>query len=205
MVINAHLLQQGRVRHAIPDEVEPPMPWPQVIVETGDRIANHLLLWWQVEGEIGKHLIQRTQRQIRFVRRTAPDVIASIDRPHSREDRSAYTGTDTIAANEDSAVFHSPAREMNANARTILLDALKVPTEVVMRWIYGIAQQPLKPIPGCENLRQVLFADYVPGAVERDAFINLDSKVADASTTLLKRFQKLRMRCDTGAAAGQFD
>ena len=122
-----------------------------------------------------KHFIQRTPRQVRFVRRTAPNVITSVDWLHFGQDRGAHTGANAIATDEDIAVLNPPAGEMHPNAGSILLEALKVPTKVVMGWIDGIAQQPLQPIPGCENLWQVFFADHVPGAVERDAFINGDT------------------------------
>src|SRR5262245_11767253 len=181
------------------------MTRPQVIVETRDWIAKHLLLRWQKEGEIRKHLVQRTARQICFVGRTAPDVIARIDWLHVGQDRSPYTGADTIAANEDGALLNPPAREMNANAGAILLEALKVPAEVVMGWINGVAQHPLQPIPGGEDLRQVFFADHAPGPVERDALIDFDTKVAGTCATFLQGLQKLRMHGDTGAATDQFD
>src|SRR5262249_11703062 len=145
----AHLFQQGRICQTIPDEVETPMPRPQIIVEAGDGIANHLLPRWQKEGEVRKQLIQRPQRQICFVRRATPDVIASIVRLYFGQDRRAHGGANTVAPNKDCALFNPPTGEMNANTRTILLDALKVPTEMVMGWVDGIAQQPLQPIPRC--------------------------------------------------------
>ena len=109
VVVDAHLLQQGRVRHAIPDEVEAPMPRPQVIVEACDRIAKYFLLRWQEEGEIRKDLVKRALRETRFIRRTAPDVIAGIDRLHLGHYRSTDTGADTVAAYENITVLDAPA------------------------------------------------------------------------------------------------
>ena len=97
------------------------------------------------------------------------------------------------------------AGEMDANAGTVLLYALEIPTEVVMCRIDGLAQQSLQPIPGRENLRQVLFCDHASGTVERDALLDLDAKVTGAGAALLQRFQQLWMCRDAGAAADQFN
>ena len=94
---------------------------------------------------------------------------------------------------------------MHANAGTVLLHTLKIPAEAVVRRIDGLAQQPLQSVPRRENLLQVLFGDHVPGAVESNALLNLDPKVASAGTAFLQGFQKLRMRYYTGTAANKIE
>src|SRR5262249_47275156 len=127
------------------------------------------------------------------------------DRLDRGRDLRAHAGTDAVAADEDIGTLATPAGEMHDDAGAVLLHALEGMVEVVTRRIDGLAQEPLQPVPGGENLRQVFLCDHVAVAVESDAFLDLDAEVAGAGAALVKRVQQLRMGGDPGAAADQFD
>src|SRR5262249_2107128 len=66
-------------------------------------------------------------------------------------------------------------------------------------------QEPLQPVPGSEDLRQVLFSDHAPVAIESDAFLDLDAEVTRSRAARLKRFQEFWMGGDPRTAADQLD
>src|SRR5262249_41217989 len=94
---------------------------------------------------------------------------------------------------------------MRDHARAVLLHALKGVAKVVARLIDGVAEEPLQPIPGSEDLRQVLFSHHAPISIESAAFLDLNAEVTRARAALLKRFQQFRMGGDPRAAANEFD
>ena len=94
---------------------------------------------------------------------------------------------------------------MDAHAAAVLLDAREGVAEVVVGGIDGLAQQPLQPVPGGEDLPQRTLADHAPLAVDGDALLDLDAEVAGAGAAVLQRFQQFGMGGDAGAAADQLD
>src|SRR5262245_65712074 len=94
---------------------------------------------------------------------------------------------------------------MHDHARAVLLHALKGVAKMVARLIDGVAEEPLQPIPGSEDLRQVLFSDHAPIAIESDAFLDLDAEVTRARAALLKCCQQFRIRRDPRTAANAFE
>src|SRR5215470_3904146 len=94
---------------------------------------------------------------------------------------------------------------MDGHGRAILAHVLEGVAKVVTRLINRLAQEPLQTIPGSQDLRQVLFCDYTPIAIESDSFLNLDAQVAGPRPAPLKRFQQFRMGGDPRAAADQLD
>src|SRR5581483_10096191 len=84
----------------------------------------------------------------------APDVIAGIDRLHLRRHLTAHAGADAVAADQDVGLLHAAVGEHDAHAAPVLLDALEIAAEMVVRRIDGGAQQPLQAVPGGEDLPQ---------------------------------------------------
>ena len=74
-----------------------------------------------------------------------------------------------------------------------------------MRFVDGLAQKPLQPVPGGEDLPQRTLADHPSVAVDGDAFFDLDPEIADAGAASLQRLDQFGMHGDPGAAADQFD
>jgi hypothetical protein len=68
------------IADAIPDEIVTAAPRSQVVVQTGDGIADNLLLLGQEKRKTGENALARLGFKIGFVRRTAPYVISRIDR-----------------------------------------------------------------------------------------------------------------------------
>ena len=95
--------------------------------------------------------------------------------------------------------------EMDADALPVLLDALEGVAEMVVRGIDGLAQQPLQPVPGGQDLPQRALADDAPLAVDGDALFDLDAEIARAGAAFLQRLQQFGMGGDAGAAADQLD
>src|SRR5262245_47789036 len=181
------------------------MAEPQVIVQSGDGIADDLLPLRQKEREVRENAFARLPLEIGFVGRAAPDVVAGIDRLDRRCDLRAHAGTDAVAADEDIGALATPAGEMRDDAGAVLLHALEGMAEVVMRRVDGLAQEPLQAVPGGEDLRQVFLCDHAPVAVESNALLDFDAEVARTGAARAKRVQQLRMGGDPGAAADQLD
>src|SRR5262249_51563640 len=118
---------------------------------------------------------------------------------------STHAGADAVAADQDVGVLTTPAGEMHEDTGAVLLHALEIVTEVIVPFVDSFAQQPLQPIPGGEDLGQVLFRDHPSGAVERDSLLDRDSEVAGAGAALLQSFEQFRMGGYTGAPADEFD
>ena len=116
LLVDAHLLAGLRVADPVPDEIVAPVAGPQVVVESGDRIADDLLALRQEEHEIGKDAAQRFRREIGLVRRAAPDVVARVDRLHLRRDLRAHAGADAVAADQQVGAFDAALGEMDADA-----------------------------------------------------------------------------------------
>jgi hypothetical protein len=139
--------------------------------------------------EVRENAFARLRPEIGFVRRAAPDVIAGIDRLDRGRDLGAHARADTVAADEDIGAFAAAAGKMHDDAGAVLLHALEGVAEMVTRRIDGLAQEPLQPIPGGENLRQIFLSDDAPVAVESDAFLDFDAEVARAGAARAKRVQ----------------
>jgi hypothetical protein len=78
---------------------------------------------------------------------------------------------------------------VHEHARVVLLDALEGMAEVIACLREGRPHEPLQPVPRGEDLRQILFGDHAPIAVERDAFVDLDAEITGAGAALLQRLQ----------------
>ena len=104
-----------------------------------------------------------------------------------------------------SACSTRPPEKLHAHAALVLLDALEIPAEVIMRRIDGVAQQPLQPVPRGEDLPQRPLVGDAAVAVDRDALGHLDAEILGAGAARLQRFEQFRMAGDAGAAADQFD
>ena len=102
-------------------------------------------------------------------------------------------------------MFDPPAGEMHAHAGAVLLDALEIPAEVVVRGVDGLAQQSLQPIPGGQDLRQAFLCNHVPGTVQRYTPLDLDAEIVGVGAAASKRLQQLRVRGDAGATPNQLD
>src|SRR5262249_52166852 len=139
------------------------------------------------EREAGENTCAGGRLEVGLVGRAAQNVVAGIDRLDRRRDLRAHAGTDAVTADEDIGTLATPAGEMHDDAGAVLLHALEGMAEVVTRRIDGLAQEPLQPVPGGENLRQVFLCDHAPVAVESDAFLDLDAEVAGAGAALAKR------------------
>src|SRR5262249_62367311 len=77
------------------------------------------------------------------------------------------------------------AGEVHQSPGAVLLDALERVAEMILRLINGSAHEPLQPVPGGEDLRQMLFGDDASVAIEGDAFFNLYAEVAGPGAALL--------------------
>ena len=163
LLVDAHPLQLLRIADAVPDEIVTAMADPQVVVESGDGIADDLLPLRQEEGEVRKNARARRLREIGFLRRAAPDVITGIDRLHRGSDLLAYARTDAIAADEEIGALALAAGEVHQDAGAVLLHPLEGVAEVVVRLVDGRPHQPLQSVPGGEDLRQALFRGHATG------------------------------------------
>src|SRR5215475_4541346 len=94
---------------------------------------------------------------------------------------------------------------MHDHVRAVLLHALKGVAKMVARLIDSVAEEPLQPVPGSEDLRQVLFSDHAPVAIESDASLDLDAEVTRCRAARLKRFQEFWMGGDPRTASDQLD
>src|SRR5262249_29201555 len=159
VLVDAHAPQLLRITDAVPDEIVATVSCPQVVVEAGDRIADDLLPLGEEESEVRKNARARCRREIGFSRRPAPDVIAGIDRLPRGRDLLTHARADAVAADEEIGVLALAAGEVHEHARAVLLDALKGVAEAIMRLLDGRAHEPLQPVPGGENLRQMPFRD----------------------------------------------
>src|SRR5260370_40272551 len=98
MIGHAHLFQLGGVCGAIPAEIVASVAGTQFVVRARNWVAESLKLIAQEEGVIRKHGPAGVRREIGFVRRTAPDVIAGIDRLHLRREVSADAGPKPVTS-----------------------------------------------------------------------------------------------------------
>src|SRR5215211_8630238 len=112
--VNAHLRQKLYVGDAIPDEIETAMTRSDVVVESGNRIADDLLLRRQKEREIRKDIFQCAWREIGLVRGAAPNVITSVDRLHVRQDLRANARAYAVCTDENVGILDTAIREMHA-------------------------------------------------------------------------------------------
>src|SRR5262249_23671922 len=87
--------------------------------------------------------------------------------------------------------------------RAVLLHALQRVAEMVLPIVDGLPQKPLQAVPGREHLRQLPFTDNPAFRIQRDALLDRDTEIAGAGAALLQRFQQLRWRLDSGAAADE--
>jgi len=203
--IDAHVLERLGIADPVPDEIVAAVPGPQVVVEPRDRVADDLLALGQEEHEVGKYALARRRGEGGLGRRAAPDVIAGIDRLHFGRDLCADGGTDAVAAHQQIGALDAAIGEMDTDPFALRLDALERMTEVVVRGIDRLAQQPLQPVPGGQDLPQRSFADDAAVAVDGDAFRHLDAEIARAGAALLQRVQQFRMGGDAGATAHELD
>src|SRR5262249_57384656 len=96
-----HFAQRLRVADPIPDEIVAAMAEPQVVVQSGDGIADDLLLRRQEKREVRENTFARPRLEVGFVGRATPDVVTGIDRLDRGLDLRAHAGTDAVAADEN--------------------------------------------------------------------------------------------------------
>ena len=133
ILVHAHFAQLLRAADPIPDEIVAAMTEPQVVVQSGDGIADDLLPLRQEEREVRENAFARLRPEIGFVRRAAPDVIAGIDRLDRGRDLDAHARADAVAADEDIGALAASAGEMHDDAGAVLLHALEGVAEMVSR------------------------------------------------------------------------
>src|SRR5581483_3458877 len=102
-------------------------------------------------------------------------------------------------------LLHAAVGEHDAHAAPVLLDALEIAAEMVVRRIDGGAQQPLQAVPGGEDLPQRPLVLDAAVAVERDALGHLDAEPLGAGAARGQRVEQLGMAGDAGTAADQLD
>ena len=131
----------------------------------------------QIEDEVGEDFLQRLRRQIGFVRRAAPDVVAGIDRLQFRGDLGADGRPYAVAADHDIGVLDAAATEVNANAAAVLPHSLERSAEMIMRGIDGRTQQPLQTIPRGQDLAQRPFRGDAALLVDGEPLRHFDAEV----------------------------
>ena len=72
------------------------------------------------------------RREIGFIRRTAPDVIAGIDRLHLRCEAGSDIGPKSITSDKQICSFVTAVGEINVNAVAVLLYALEHVSVMIM-------------------------------------------------------------------------
>ena len=204
-LVDAHVLHLRGVGDTIPDEVVAALARAQVIAETGNRIGDDLLPLRPIQNEIREYLAQRLRREVGFVRRSAPDVVAGVDRLQFWGDLRAHAGADAVATHQDVGVFHAAAGELHAHAAFVLVDALEIPAEVIVRGIDGRPQQALQLVPRGHDLPKWPLLGDAAQTVERDALGDLDAEILGAGAGCFERVQQFGMCRDAGAAADQLD
>ena len=85
----------------------------------------------QEEGIIRKHGPAGVRREIGFIRRTAPDGIAGIDRLYLRREVSADAGPKPVTSDKQIGTFTATVGEIDVNAAAVLIDALKHIAEMI--------------------------------------------------------------------------
>src|SRR4029078_5782685 len=102
-------------------------------------------------------------------------------------------------------MIDTSAGEPHANAALILLDALKIPAEVIVRLVDGRAQEALQAVPGGQDLRQRPFICNAAFAVDGDAFWHFDANHFGPGAARFQRLEQLGVPGDAGAATDQLD
>src|SRR5215510_1671684 len=74
---------------------------------------------------IRKHRPAGFRREIGFIRRATPDVIARIDRLHLRREIGADTGPESITSDQQIGALTAAIGEIDVNAAAVLLDTLE--------------------------------------------------------------------------------
>src|SRR5215469_766286 len=98
MIVHAHLFEFGSVCYAIPTEIVPAIADTQFVVGSRYGVAKRLKLT-QEERIVGEHCSAGFRREIRFIRRAPPNVIAGINRV--RNEVGADARAKPIASNKE--------------------------------------------------------------------------------------------------------
>src|SRR5262249_40601101 len=94
-------------------------------------VAKRLKLITQEERIVGEHCSAGFRREIRFIRRAPPNVIAGINRLHVRNEVGADARAKPVASNKEIGALTAPVGKMNVNAATVLLNALEDMSEMI--------------------------------------------------------------------------
>ena len=210
VLVDAHIAKLAGIGDAIPDDVVTPLAGREIVIEAGDRIAEHLLALGQIERVERVDGAPGLGREISLVRRAAPDVIAGIDRADLGRQLRAHARAHAVAADQNVAMLDLAAGKICAgkfdpHAALVLIDPLEIMAEMIMRIVDGGAQQPLHPVPGGHDLRQRAFVGDAPGAVDGDALSHFDAEIFGAGAARFQSREQFRMAGDAGAAADQLD
>src|SRR5262249_45821604 len=184
VLVHAHFAQRLRVADPIPADVVPAPADAQVVVQSGDRVAEDVLTGSGEEDVVRENACSRLRAEVGFVRDGAPDVVPRVDRLYARRDLRAHGGADSVRTDQDVGALATAAGEMRNHARAVLVDALETVAEVIASLVDGLAQQPLQPIPRSQDLRQGLFSDHPPIAIQGDSFLDLAAQVEGARAAL---------------------
>ena len=102
-------------------------------------------------------------------------------------------------------MLHASAGELDAHAALVLVDALEIPAEMIVRFVDGRAQEALQAVPGGQDLPQRPLIRDAAVAVDGDALGHLDAEHFGSGAARLQRLHELGVSGDAGAAPDQFD
>jgi hypothetical protein len=123
-IVYAHLLEFLCVCHPIPREVVATMARLQLVVRSGDRVAQNLQLLSEEEAEVGKDGSSSVWREVGFIGRASPEVIAGIDWLDLRGKLRTHAGANAVASNQQIGTLGVAVRKTNMNTAAVLLDVL---------------------------------------------------------------------------------
>src|SRR5215813_10261048 len=91
ILVHVHLAQFYGIGNAVPDKIETAFPGPQIVIESGYWVGDHLLALWQVKRKEWIDAAECFGCKVGFVGRPPPDIVAGVDgldirrhlRPHA--------------------------------------------------------------------------------------------------------------------------
>ena len=105
----------GRVRRTIPDHVIAAVPGTQIVVRTGDRIAQKLLARRQAERHGVEQFAVDRRRKCRLGNERAPGHVAGIERHHLRQTLLAHGRAQAVGTDQKIALDRVGVRELDGH------------------------------------------------------------------------------------------